>query len=258
MPYASATGVELWFERMGDGPPLLLLPGTGSELRRRPNLLDLPLVQRFDTVAFDYRGQGESSSPPPPYDMADYAADAAAVVDALGWDRFAVFGVSFGGMVAQEVAIRLAARVERLVLACTSSGGAGGSSYPLHELQALEPDERARTALAVSDTRYDRAWQEANPDEAAALLEFAARTGGDPNPDQLDARRRHDTWDRLGAITAPTLVMAGRTDGIAPVANSEALAERIPDARLEVFDGGHLFLISDRAALPAAEAFLRG
>ena len=68
---------------------------------------------------------------------------------------------------------------------------------------------------------------------------------------QLDARRRHDTWERLGQIACPTLVCTGRHDGIAPPDNSERLASAIPGARLQLFDGGHLFLLQDSTAFPA-------
>jgi pimeloyl-ACP methyl ester carboxylesterase len=85
--------------------------------------------------------------------------------------------------------------------------------------------------------------------------------GRSDKPDErctLEARADHDTYDRLGAITSPTLVCAGRHDGMAPVANSGALAASIPDARLEVFDGGHQFLLQDRAAWPTIIGFLEG
>ncbi len=190
--------------------------------------------------------------------MADYAQDAVAVLDAVGWATAAVLGVSFGGMVAQELALRFPERVSRLVLACTSSGGAGGASYPLHELEDLDRDARLRTGLGLSDTRYGADWQQANPEDAAALLELAAARTGPSSPRQLAARRLHDTYDRLAGITAPTLVAAGRHDGIAPVANSEVLAARIPGARLQVFEGGHLFMLQDPTAFGAMADFLRG
>jgi 3-oxoadipate enol-lactonase len=155
------------------------------------------------------------------------------------------------------------------VLCCTSSGGGGGASYPLHELAALDPAARRRRQLAISDVRFDEAWQAAHPSEADRLLdrmrsndeaapgaseEGAAREVGARR--QLEARAGHDTWDRLGSITAPTLVCAGRYDGIAPVANSEALAERIPRASMQVFEGGHLFLLQDRSAWDAIVRFV--
>jgi pimeloyl-ACP methyl ester carboxylesterase len=73
---------------------------------------------------------------------------------------------------------------------------------------------------------------------------------------QLEARRHHDVWDRLDRITCPTLVAAGRWDGIAPLANSEAIASRIPGAELRVYDGGHTFFVQSRDALPDIATFL--
>ena len=254
--YASNGDVDLWYERSGTGPPLLFISGTGGDLRVRPNVFDGPLVRYFDVVAYDQRGLGQSSKPDRRYTMADYASDAAAVLDAVGWASCGVMGVSFGGMVAQELAIRFPDRVERLVLACTSSGGAGGSSYPLHELESLPADERLRMSIALSDTRYGLEWQAEHPDEAAAFVSAAAARQGASSARQLEARRHHDTYDRLGSITAPTLVLAGQYDGIAPVTNSEALAAAISSSELRVYEGGHLFLLQDSQAFTDAITFL--
>jgi 3-oxoadipate enol-lactonase len=199
--------------------------------------------------------------------MADYANDADGLLAAVGWDSCLVVGVSFGGMVAQELAIRHPARVQRLVLACTSAGGAGGSSYPLHELAALDGDALVERQLEIADTRWDAAWRVSHAAEYGQLATFfraavAARAEpGTPEAlgaeGQLQARRYHDTWDRLGQITCPTLVAGGRYDGIAPPANSERLAERIPSAELAFFEGGHGFLFQDAQAYPRIVDFLR-
>jgi 3-oxoadipate enol-lactonase len=224
---------------------------------------DGPIAAAFEALIYDQRGLGQSEVPEGPYSMAQYADDAAALLDAVGWDDCLVFGASFGGMVAQELVLRHPARVRRLVLACTSSGGAGGSSYPLHELAALDPDERAIRQMEILDTRWDAEWRHGHPALVAGMMERFRIAPPDVEDDstrgpalQLEARSHHDTADRLGAITCPTLVMAGRSDGVAPLANSEFLAAAIPGAALAVFDGGHLFLVQDPTALPAVMTFL--
>lgn len=259
MPTARVRDVDLYYETAGDGPPLLFVSGTGGDLRRGPTVLDSLLPRHFTVLAYDQRGLGRSGKPDEPYSMAGYAEDAAGLLDHVGWADCHVVGVSFGGMVAQELAIRHPGRVRRLVLACTSSGGPGGASYPLHELAGLPVRERARRHLAVSDTRVDPATApDALVDQVVERLTFAA---DEPGHDvgarrQLEARARHDTYDRLHRITAPTLVCGGRFDGIAAPANQESLAAAIPGAALRWFDGGHLFLLQDRAAYPAIVEFL--
>jgi 3-oxoadipate enol-lactonase len=206
----------------------------------------------MDVLAYDHRGMGRSSAPEGAYSMADYADDAAGLLDAVGWDRCSVVGVSFGGMVAQELVLRHPGRIDRLVLACTSPGGAGGSSFPFETLDGLDPQARAARLLELLDTRWDAAWQAAHPDAIAATAERFG--GGDAR--QLAARAGHDTYDRLPSIDVPVLVAAGHHDAVAPPANQEALAGRIPGARLEWFEGGHLFLTQDRAAWPRIVEFL--
>lgn len=264
MSVVEANGLQIWMERAGEGAPLLFIGGTGGDLRRKPSAMDGPLARRFDMVAYDQRGLGRTGKPDGPYGMADYAADALGVMDALGWETAHVVGVSFGGMVAQELAVTAPGRVRRLVLCCTSPGGAGGASYPLHALIGLDARARARHMIPISDVRHDAAWQAANPEAFEAMVAYAA---DDPWADeprralgaelQLLARKGHDVWDRLPAITAPTLICAGRHDGLALPASQEAMASRIPDARLRFFEGGHLFLLEDRAAFPAIIEFMQ-
>src|SRR3954453_18037884 len=157
MPTIAANGIDIYSERSGDGPRLLFLNGLGSTLATSA-LLIKPFTERFDVAAHDQRGLGQTSIPAGPYAMADYAADATALLDHLGWDSCRVFGVSFGGMVAQELAVTAPERVARRALRCTSPGGAGGASFPLHELEALPEAERAAKAVQLLDTRFDRQW----------------------------------------------------------------------------------------------------
>jgi 3-oxoadipate enol-lactonase len=263
MPYALLGDVELYFERAGSGPPLLFISGTGGDLRVKPNVFSGPFAKAFDLLAYDQRGLGRSSKPDRRYTMADYADDAAALMDHVGWSSALVVGVSFGGMVAQELTLRHPAKVRRLVLACTSPGGAGGSSYPFHDIGHLTGDDRARHLLPISDTRRDAAWARDHPDDYAAMIAFASADPYGEEPGhrvgaarQLEARAGHDAWQRLPDIRCPTLIAAGAHDGIAPLATQRGMAARIPGARLEVFEGGHLFMLQDRRALPAMIDFL--
>ena len=264
MPHATVNGIDCFYERWGAGPRLLFLNGSGSSIATSKLLIDC-FTGDFDVLVHDQRGLGESAIPPGPYSMADYAADAAALLDHVGWERARVAGVSFGGMVAQELAVTFPERVERLALLCTSPGGADLASYPLHELAALPEAERARLGTELLDTRFVPEWLDAHPGDRALADMMAARRNESKHAEQLrgeaeqlDARRRHDVTGRLGAITCPTLVASGRYDGIAPPANGEAIASRVPGAELRVYEGGHAFFAQDAAALPDVIAFLRG
>jgi 3-oxoadipate enol-lactonase len=262
MSFATANGIELYYEQTGAGERLLLISGTGGDLRRGPRLADGEVFKPFEVLQYDQRGLGQSAVPEGPYSMADYASDAAALLDAVDWDGALVAGVSFGGMVAQELAIGHPERVRRLVLACTSSGGVGGSSYPLQDLVDLPPDEAIARRMECLDTRWDAAWRESHPDVVKMIAEAFGFGGTSEEAArgvhlQIEARSHHDTADRLGQIGCPTLVCGGRFDGIAPPANSDFLASHIPGAQQHMFDGGHAFFMQDSAAFPAIVGFLR-
>lgn len=264
MPFAKLNGLDVYYERSGTGVPLLFISGSGGDLRMKPSVMDGPLPRNFDTLAYDQRGLGQTSKPDAPYTMADYADDAAALLDVIGWERPHVVGVSFGGMVALEFALRHPSRVNRLVLACTSPGGEGGASFPFHDVEHMSREDRARHMIPISDTRRDAAWAAENPDQHKMFVALAA---ADPYADepgramgyrrQLEARAKHDAWDRLGQIACPVMIAAGKYDGIALPQTQHNMARRIPHADLRFFEGGHLFMLQDPAANPAIMDFLR-
>ena len=267
MPFVGVRDIQVYYEIQGTGPRLLCISGTNGDLRRSPTIFDSPLARHFEILAYDQRGLGRTSRPDIPYTMADYAADAEGLLKAVGWERCSVMGISFGGMVAQELALGYPHRVERLVLACTSSGGAGGASYPLHELFDLPMDEYVRRILVLADTRRDPPWQAANPGQFQALIDLTLtglqvganepgrRTGARR---QLEARIGHDTYDRLPALKMPVYLCGGRYDGIALPSNLRAMQKQIPGARLELFEGGHLFFLQDPRAFKRIITFLQG
>lgn len=259
MPVSEVNGVELCWERAGSGARLLFCNGSGSTMADAQRLLDA-LAGRFDLLAWDYRGFGRSGPVAGSYRMADLAADVVGLLELVGWSTCRVVGMSFGGMVAQELAVANPGRLERLALLCTSAGGQGGSSYPLHELLDLSPEKRAAIELNLTDRRWDDRWLAGHPGDRALAERVAASQ--DPASAagvraQLRARADHDVWERLEAVTCPTLVAYGRYDGIAPAENSTAIASRIPGADLRGYEGGHLFLAQDPAAMPELVRFLR-
>ncbi len=250
-------GFGIHFEIVGRGPRVLFFNGSGSSIAVARPLIDA-LAEHNTVLVHDQRGLGATEIPDGPYEMADYANDARALVEHVGWDRCSVFGISFGGMVAMEFAVSHPDVLDRLCLACTSAGGAGGSSYPLHELSELDAVERARVYPTLVDTRFDAEWLAAHPTDAAMLAPRPVPTGRAALGVawQLDARRRHDVWDRLPAVVAPTFVGSGEFDGIAPPTNGAAIARRIEGAVHREYRGGHMFLFQDRRALPDVRAFL--
>jgi pimeloyl-ACP methyl ester carboxylesterase len=166
-------------------------------------------------------------------------------------------------MVAQELAVTWPERIERLALVCTSPGGAGGASYPLHELPSIDAEARAATSTRLLDTRFTPEWLASHDGDRMLADMMAARAAGEKSDDvlrgeleQLDARRRHDVSQRLGAITCPTFVACGRFDGIAPPENSRFIASHVPHATLSEYEGGHAFFAQDPKAVPDIKDFL--
>lgn len=259
MPFGQVRDIQVYYEIVGAGPRLLLINGTGADLRRKQPWVD-KLNDHFTVLRYDQRGLGQTDKPDTHYSMADYADDAAALMDLVGWDRALVLGVSFGGSVAQELARRHPARIERLALACANPGGPFG--YPLLALHHQDAETRARTMLEL-DTRKTAEWQAANPEKTQALIEQGMARGADRDPvaamgarRQLEAREEHDARDWIGQIDVPTGLFAGRYDGLGTEAGQRFMHERIAGSELNLFEGAHMFLGEDPAAIPAVIEFL--
>ncbi len=265
MPFASVNGIEVYHEFHGaDGPPVLKITGTGNDLRiSRPKYS--PFNDDFTVLHYDQRGLGQTSAPEGPYEMADYAADAAAMIRWAGWEKCHVIGTSFGGMVAQHLAISYPELVDRLVLHCTSPGGTK-PSFPLHTIEVLDVESRLEMMLGLLDSRWNPAADDPIPDWPDGWYDaYIKHARVEPAPAasagrlrQLDARSRHDVERRLRDVESPTLVCSGEWDDLAPVVNGMALAEAIPDAEMRVFNAGHLLTIQDPTAVPITIDFLNG
>ena len=255
MSIISTKELDIYFERSASkaNGPLLYIGGTGGDLRNKPNQLDSPITKFFEVISYDQRGLGQTSKPPGQYSMQQYADDAANLLDELKLENIPVVGVSFGGMVAQELIKRHPRKVSKLVLACTSAGGYGGSSYPLHELELLEEEERLERFIMINDLRISESWILENEEQFNSLkINSRNRNPFKPDPEnllkQLLARKDHNTFEDLRHIDIPVFLMGGKYDGIAPVSNMEAMHEEIKDSKLKFYEGGHLFMIQDKSA----------
>lgn len=248
-----AHGVSLCVDVRGTGEPLVLVHGAGCGLVAWPDgLVDL-LARHHRVLRFDARDQGRSTSWPvgePGYDTSDNVADVLALMDDEGVDRAHVLGVSGGGLVGQQLAIDSADRVSALTLV-SSTPGSGDLPGMSDELRAFfdggspEPDWDDRDAVVAYLTELERPFQRAGFDESLQR-QIAERTAdrardvraATTNPFLVDPG---PSWrDRLGEITAPTLVVHGSDDPLFPLAHGEALAREIPRAELLVVpDAGH-------------------
>jgi 3-oxoadipate enol-lactonase len=240
---AEASGVRIAWERRGVGEPLLLVHGLGYARWGWEPVVE-GLARGNDIVLFDNRGIGESDAPGRPYSVRMMAEDAVAVLDAAGVERAHVLGTSLGGMVALQLALDLPERVERLVLACTTPGGAGAAPMPDRTLRLMQ--EAPTLPLEVALRRFVENALGPEPEVALVdrIMEHRLATAQQPAAwaAQAAAGAAFDVWDRVGEIRAPTLVLTGDEDAVVDPRNSELLAQRIPGARLEVFPGtGHLF-----------------
>jgi pimeloyl-ACP methyl ester carboxylesterase len=267
MPKARAGEIELDYERSGSGPPLLLIMGmSGTALHWGDEFLDA-LRAGFEVITYDHRGVGSSTPLEGQLTIAQMADDAAALLGALGIGSAHVMGISMGGMIAQELALRHPERMRTLTLGCTYCGGEGATLTSPEVIQPL-----AEAIMSGDQMRALRAGFEANlsapfaGDEElfAKFVDIAAeRAVAVPViMAQMQACSAHDTRSRLSGLNVPTLVIHGTADEMLPVENGRLIASLIPGARLEIFDGaGHLFfweqpersaeLVREHAAVPA-------
>jgi pimeloyl-ACP methyl ester carboxylesterase len=239
--FADANGARLYYEVYGEGEPLLLIPASAQSHLALEN--DVPVYAgEFKVIVFDSRGTGQSSFPEGvDVTTALMADDAAALLDALNVQSAHVYGVSMGGMVAQEMALRHPEKVQSLILGATTPGGS--HSVPAEDwavaafVAALNQGVTAPNFLEIL---FSPAYLAEHRPEAIAWVERLG--GGPPTPPQVVAAHAralagHDAYDRLPSMTAPTLILHGADDPLVPAENARILAERIPGAELILFEG---------------------
>lgn len=260
MPKINVGNVELYYEDHGSGDPLLLIMGLGADANGW--MFQVPeLSKYYRTIAFDNRGVGRSDKPAGPYSIAQMADEAVGLLDVLEIERAHICGISMGGMISQEVALKYPKRLRSLILGCTyakpdhgvlqnqslSTSNLGGSVDAEGNISLdtskLDPMMFFQTLLPLT---FNQSFIETDLPRVMQLFASSLQYGFDLNAvlAQAQAAAKHDTTTRLGQIKTPTLVITGDADLLIPPSNSDVLAREIPSARLVKIPGGsHAFNI---------------
>jgi len=251
VPHAIVQDRKLYYELHGEqhpGPPLVLCIGVGGSCQGWLPLQVPEFSQHRRTLIFDYPGVGGSEPHDGPFTTADLADTIAALLDALETPSADVLGTFMGGMVAQELALRHAERVERLVLVGTYARPDAKRLTLLQQWQALAQMDapvdvmvRERILWTLQEETLEQ------KDLIDGMVEFFTRDGAPLTSDvlarQCEACMTHDTLDRLHDITQRTLVICGRNDQLTPPKFHRQLADEIPDANLVTISyGGHIVM----------------
>jgi pimeloyl-ACP methyl ester carboxylesterase len=235
-----AGDVELWVERRGQGPEVLLIAGLGDPAEAWQQQLE-GLADRYRLTAFDNRGAGRTPIRDGPLSAAAMADDAAALLRALEVPIAHVAGFSMGSAIAQELALRHPEVVRSLVLVSTYARADALFRSQLnfwHWLPELAPSERAFFEAFFTWVYTPRAHADGSVEQIVEeAMAFPHQQSVEAFQAQVDVCLTHDTADRLSEISAPTLVLAGEFDIILPPRVGQAVAAAIPNARFEVMPG---------------------
>jgi pimeloyl-ACP methyl ester carboxylesterase len=249
LPEITIGDLSIYWESYGNKEPLLLISGVSGGTWSWEESITV-WSSAFNIVAFDNIGSGRSSKPNRPYTIEEMADHSAAVLDAAGIKQAGVVGLSMGGMIAQELALRHPDRIHRLVLGCTHCGGSQRIPPNPHVVQqfvnnkGLTPEEIIDKNLKLLVT------PQFLKSGSSALKRYKERQLRAPfQPDyalkrQLEAIGHFDVCDRIGNIQAPTLILTAEQDLLVPPENGRLLSTHIPDAVEKSFaNAGHLIYL---------------
>jgi pimeloyl-ACP methyl ester carboxylesterase len=243
MPKAKVNGITINYRVEGQGEPLIMIIGLGSD-QDNWRLQTGLFKKYYRTITFDNRGGGKSDKPTGPYTISMMADDTVGLMDHLGIEKAHIIGVSMGGMIAQELAINHPERVDKLVLGCTFSRRNGTSGFSSEISEALEVydrsshDEASLRSLVytiIDSTFNKRSYRILAIPPMKIMIRLSALNGF---VEQLEAVLAHDAAGRLGMIKASTLVITGTGDRVIKPISSEVMASLVPKAKLVKVEGG--------------------
>ena len=243
-------GIKIAYYLEGEGAPLLLIRGYASAGSMWYTQVPW-LSEQFKVITFDNRDTGNSDRVATPYSIADMAGDVIALIEHLGLGPVHLLGISMGGMIAQQVVLSRPDLVKTLILGCTTCNAATGTTTDPNVLKLfatrpeLSDEENVRRSLPVFFS------QETLTHRTDIINEFVQKSLAQRPPLETFVRHRQaiggfKVCDQIHQITIPTLILHGRADLLLPVVDAGELKERIPQARLKVYEGlGHLFFMED-------------
>jgi 3-oxoadipate enol-lactonase len=237
MPKITVGEFDINYKILGKGEPLLLIIGLSFSLLDWGTKFPELLAQQYQVILFDNRDAGETNQAVNPYTIIDMAKDTAGLLDKLNIAKAHVLGVSMGGMIAQHLALNHSNKLNKLILGCTMAGGSCSEFGSFND--ALNGD--------MLDLLFPSDFIQANQAQLSAFFQTTTpyHSSGDGLARQFHAMNAHDTCAVLDRIKAPTLVITGDRDRAIPPQNSRLLAEKLPDATLEIInDAGHAFCFS--------------
>lgn len=237
-----ANGQNLYYEVHGEGQPLVLVMGIGYDSTLW-TLAQVPaLSRRFQVVIFDNRDAGRSSQATSAYAIADMADDTAALMDALDLEKAHVCGLSMGGMIAMELALRHPGRLDRMILSGAPGAPARAAFHPVMTWNWVKANDKTGEIFACQ--QFTWLFSSAFLRNREAVQRTVAMLSSNPNPvgpqaydRQAQALLRFDVLDRLAGVKAPTLCIVGEQDLFTPVQECREVADKIPGARFEVIRG---------------------
>lgn len=253
MPRIKAGNISLNYDVFGDGEPLLLIMGFG--MPGAAWLVSLPFLSGFKCIYFDNRGTGLSDKPDGPYTIEDMADDASNLLRALDIPRAKVFGVSMGGMIAQELTLRHPEQVIKVVLGCTMPGGPQAKMAPPEvieklmtgsKLMATDPEKGFDTIMPIL---VPSEFIAAHP-ELKQMMIAGARMFPPTPPETSDRAAagimQFNAYDRLPQIKCPVLIVHGEQDVLVLPENARLIKSKIPQAEMYLIPGaGHAFQAVD-------------
>lgn len=247
MPFVKINGININYSIEGQGDPLILIIGLGSD-QSNWRLQTGFFKKNYQVITFDNRGAGKSDKPLGPYSIKMMADDTIGLMNYLHIMKAHIMGVSMGGMIAQEIAINYPERVKKLILGCTFCENKGVSGFSVEVSNAIEEykktlpgvDRIRKVVTTIIDLSFNtNIFRIVTLPLMKSAIKFSSLKGV---AEQLEAILAHDTRDRLKMVESPTLVLMGTNDKVIKPTSSEVIANLIKNSKLvKIVGGSHGF-----------------